>query len=370
MLRELLSPSIDRGRGLFRLSGGRRADRRARGQPHRRHRPAADAAQPRDLGSHVPRRRARRPTSPTSSRRRRGVKILYVCHRFPFPPKRGGKIRPFNMIRHLSASHEVTVASLARSDEEAQGRGGHRGALRALRDGRSPQSGPGGADGRAAADRRRRRRSAISIRRSSRVASTRCSPANALRPDLRALLVGRATMSRTSRGMPKILDFGDMDSQKWLEYARYKPFPLVARLSARRRARSSAPEKRLARALRPVHGDDARRMGDARELSHRVADRLVSERRRQRLFRTGRRAVRSRHHRVRRTDGLLPEPGMHVRFLRARRCRCCDARRPALKLLIVGADPSPRRAAARRSCPASRSRVRCPTSGRTCAARR
>ena len=31
------------------------------------------------------------------------MKILYVCHRFPFPPKRGGKIRPFNMIRHLRA---------------------------------------------------------------------------------------------------------------------------------------------------------------------------------------------------------------------------------------------------------------------------
>ena len=26
--------------------------------------------------------------------------------------------------------------------------------------------------------------------------------------------------------VPKILDFGDMDSQKWREYARYKPFPL------------------------------------------------------------------------------------------------------------------------------------------------
>lgn len=26
--------------------------------------------------------------------------------------------------------------------------------------------------------------------------------------------------------VPKILDFGDMDSQKWLEYAHYKPFPL------------------------------------------------------------------------------------------------------------------------------------------------
>src|SRR6185295_8595106 len=30
------------------------------------------------------------------------------------------------------------------------------------------------------------------------------------------------------RDIPKILDFGDMDSQKWLEYARYKPFPTSA----------------------------------------------------------------------------------------------------------------------------------------------
>src|SRR6478736_4031695 len=49
------------------------------------------------------------------------VKILYVCHRFPYPPKRGGKIRPFNMIKHLSAAgHDVTVASLARSSGEAE----------------------------------------------------------------------------------------------------------------------------------------------------------------------------------------------------------------------------------------------------------
>jgi hypothetical protein len=31
-----------------------------------------------------------------------------------------------------------------------------------------------------------------------------------------------------ARGIPKILDFGDMDSQKWLEYSRYKSFPLSA----------------------------------------------------------------------------------------------------------------------------------------------
>ena len=48
------------------------------------------------------------------------MKILYVCHRFPFPPKRGGKIRPFNMIKHLARENEVTVASLVRSSVEAK----------------------------------------------------------------------------------------------------------------------------------------------------------------------------------------------------------------------------------------------------------
>jgi sugar transferase (PEP-CTERM/EpsH1 system associated) len=46
--------------------------------------------------------------------------------------------------------------------------------------------------------------------------------------------------------IPKILDFGDMDSQKWLEYANYKPFPLSMgyRLEG---AKMLAAEKRLAR---------------------------------------------------------------------------------------------------------------------------
>ena len=68
------------------------------------------------------------------------------------------------------------------------------------------------------------------------------------------------------RGIPKILDFGDMDSQKWLDYARYKPFPLSLGywLEGTKLERA---EKRLATPLRPVHRDDARRVGDARKLS-------------------------------------------------------------------------------------------------------
>ena len=48
------------------------------------------------------------------------MRILYVCHRFTYPPKRGGTIRPFNMIRHLAQSHEVVVCSLTRSPQATQ----------------------------------------------------------------------------------------------------------------------------------------------------------------------------------------------------------------------------------------------------------
>jgi sugar transferase (PEP-CTERM/EpsH1 system associated) len=48
------------------------------------------------------------------------MRILFACHRLPFPPNRGGKIRPFNMIRHLARKHAVTVASLAHSNEELE----------------------------------------------------------------------------------------------------------------------------------------------------------------------------------------------------------------------------------------------------------
>ena len=57
------------------------------------------------------------------------MKVMFVCHRVPFPPKRGGKIRPFNIIRHLQEQgHQVTVASLARSQaevDEAEGLAKH-----------------------------------------------------------------------------------------------------------------------------------------------------------------------------------------------------------------------------------------------------
>jgi len=154
-----------------------------------------------------------------------GMKILYLCHRFPFPPKRGGKIRPFNMIKHFSAAgHEVTVASLARSPDEAREGTGiapyctryemaevHNPVQVARMLLRVPTPTP----------------SSMGFFYSPVLAQRVRELMARGRFDLIFVIAPpwRSNVSAV-HGIPKILDFGDMDSQKWLEYSRYKPFPL------------------------------------------------------------------------------------------------------------------------------------------------
>ena len=153
------------------------------------------------------------------------MNILYLCHRFPFPPKRGGKIRPFNMIRHFTASgHRVTVCSLARSPAEAEEGAGiarycaefdvatvseplQMARMVARLPLRSPSSMGYFYSARLATDVRAR----LAERRWDLI-FVHCSSVAPYVADVTEV--------------PKILDFGDMDSQKWIEYAAYKPIPL------------------------------------------------------------------------------------------------------------------------------------------------
>ena len=41
------------------------------------------------------------------------MKILYIAHRIPYPPNKGDKIRSFNEIKYLSQRHEIHLACLA-----------------------------------------------------------------------------------------------------------------------------------------------------------------------------------------------------------------------------------------------------------------
>jgi hypothetical protein len=174
------------------------------------------------------------------------VRILYLCHRFPYPPKRGGKIRPFNMIRHLARTHEVAVCSLARSvqeAEEAQGIAPYCAQFHVHLVNETVQ-----------------KLQMVATLPTPVTASASYFHSAAMARTVRSLLAGRrfdlifvhcssvAHYVSGAREVPKVLDFGDMDSQKWLEYAHYKPFPLSLGYWWEGR-RLLAEEKRLARSF-------------------------------------------------------------------------------------------------------------------------
>lgn len=47
----------------------------------------------------------------------RGRRVLYVTHRFPYPPNDGARVRAFHAIRHLARHNAVTVAAPLRAGE-------------------------------------------------------------------------------------------------------------------------------------------------------------------------------------------------------------------------------------------------------------
>ena len=267
------------------------------------------------------------------------MNILYVCHRFPYPPKRGGKIRPFNMVRHLSSNgHQVTVCSLARSEAEAEeGRGiaphcaGFEmgmvsNPVQVLRMvARLPSLTPSSMGFFYCPDLQQKVNQLLSSRKWDLI-FVHCSSV--------------AQYVAHVRDVPKILDYGDMDSQKWLEYANYKPWPLSwgYRLEG---LKMLAAEKRLARSFD---------MGTATtraewETLESYGTGLVSD-----WFPNGVDAQffcpdetvsydRDTISFIGRMD-YYPNQECMLRFCRDVWPRL-KAVRPSLKLLIVGADPSP-----------------------------
>jgi sugar transferase (PEP-CTERM/EpsH1 system associated) len=170
------------------------------------------------------------------------MKVLFVSHRVPFPPQSGSKVRAFHIIRHLAErGHSVTVASLARSREELAGAeglaqycterwietvGDSRAWMRML--GRVPTSRP----------------SSFGFFHSTRLARRVHDALDTQAYEL--VFVHSSSMAPYVLGAPscslRVLDFCDMDSQKWREYSRHKPFPQSAgyRLEALKLERAEA----------------------------------------------------------------------------------------------------------------------------------
>lgn len=152
------------------------------------------------------------------------MNILFITHRFPFPPNRGGKIRPFQMIRHLSRNHSVTVASLAHSEQE-------------LREGAELSQHCDKVIAEVLPSARRWRKAVLTLPTatpssaayfwSERLRSRILEQAARVRPDV--VWVHCAFMAAYAEGIEcglRVMDYGDLDSGKWFEYSSYRPFPL------------------------------------------------------------------------------------------------------------------------------------------------
>jgi sugar transferase (PEP-CTERM/EpsH1 system associated) len=193
------------------------------------------------------------------------VKILLLCHRFPFPPNRGGKTRAFHVLKYLSRDHEITLASLLRRDEQALGTTPlEKFTVRQLLVPVSELSSWGYAVGCALGT----TPSSFGYFHSPRLAS-------ALQRELAhpydLVLAMSSSMGPyvAQARAAKVLDFTDLDSQKWFAYAehRSRAAALAYRWEGRKVERAETELARrfdLCTCTTPAELDTLRHLGTAR----------------------------------------------------------------------------------------------------------
>lgn len=153
------------------------------------------------------------------------VKILFLSHRFPYPPTRGDKIRSFNMVKHLHASgHQVSVASMARSVEEAED---CEGIAEYCEDFILCRVGAFWQGLRMILRLFSRQPSSMGFFYSARLHRAVKKLLKEKDFDLIIVFSSSAAQYVSHVGhIPKLLDFCDMDSQKWLAFSGFKPWPI------------------------------------------------------------------------------------------------------------------------------------------------
>ncbi|MGB0721519.1 MAG: TIGR03087 family PEP-CTERM/XrtA system glycosyltransferase [Gammaproteobacteria bacterium] len=164
------------------------------------------------------------PLNLTAPRRSAPLRILFVTHRQPYPPKGGAKIRAFHSVRWLQEQgHEVTVAAPVRDAEEREG-------AQALEDFCSGVISEPVSEW------------VQKLRMVSRLptpipSSMGYFDSPALSQRVRQFVRdGHADFAMVhcssvahflgdDRSIPRLLDFVDIDSQKWLDYAGFHAWP-------------------------------------------------------------------------------------------------------------------------------------------------
>jgi sugar transferase (PEP-CTERM/EpsH1 system associated) len=155
------------------------------------------------------------------------VRILYLCHRIPYPPDKGEKIRAFHQLQAIAKRHEVDLFTLADDPADLErGPAALRGICQHVT---VAQINP----------RLARLRSFPYLFTSTPLTIPYFGSAD-LRDRIRHAVGGRsydlvfvycsamAQYLEPARGIPVVTDLVDVDSDKWAQYAAFARFPMSA----------------------------------------------------------------------------------------------------------------------------------------------
>ena len=153
--------------------------------------------------------------------------LLYLVHRMPYPPNKGDKVRSYHLLKHLAARHQVFLGTFMDDPEDEV----HIATLRSLcadvhverlHPKRARVSSLLGLLGRDALTLRYYRSQALSDWVERTTAEHKMQAAVVFSSSMAQYVEGGQNLN----GAPVLVDFVDVDSAKWSQYAKERPWPL------------------------------------------------------------------------------------------------------------------------------------------------
>ncbi|XVJ68827.1 MAG: TIGR03087 family PEP-CTERM/XrtA system glycosyltransferase [Rhizobacter sp.] len=153
--------------------------------------------------------------------------LLYLVHRMPYPPNKGDKVRSYHLLKHLAARHQVFLGTFMDDPEDEA----HIATLRSLcadvhverlHPKRARVSSLLGLLGRDALTLRYYRSQALSDWVARTTAQHKMQAAVVFSSSMAQYVEGGENLN----GAPVLVDFVDVDSAKWSQYAKERPWPL------------------------------------------------------------------------------------------------------------------------------------------------
>lgn len=150
--------------------------------------------------------------------------LLYLVHRLPYPPNKGDKVRSYHLLKHLAARHKVYLATFIDDPEDEI----HLDTVRSLCTAvHAARLSPRGA--RIASLAGLFGGQALTLRYYQDAGLARWIDEVIATQRIDAAVVFSSSMAQYAErhaGLPMLVDFVDVDSAKWSEYAGKHPWPL------------------------------------------------------------------------------------------------------------------------------------------------